>query len=92
MINVGIIVGSTRPGRKALDVARWVMECAATRGDAAFELVDIADFGLPLLDEPVPPSMGQYSQPHTRPGRRRSPSSTASCSSRRSTTMGRPAR
>jgi NAD(P)H-dependent FMN reductase len=66
MINVAIIVGSTRPGRKALDVANWVMECAATRGDAAFELVDIQDFGLPLLDEPVPPSMGQYSQPHTK--------------------------
>src|SRR4051794_31101494 len=66
MINVGVIVGSTRPGRKALDVARWVMEVAGTRGDAAFELVDIQDFNLPLLDEPVPPSMGQYSQPHTR--------------------------
>jgi NAD(P)H-dependent FMN reductase len=66
MINIGIIVGSTRPGRKALDVARWVMECAGTRGDAAFELVDIQDFRLPLLDEPMPPSMGQYSQPHTK--------------------------
>jgi NAD(P)H-dependent FMN reductase len=66
MINIGIIVGSTRPGRKALDVARWVIEVAGTRGDAAFELVDIQDFNLPLLDEPVPPSMGQYSQPHTR--------------------------
>jgi NAD(P)H-dependent FMN reductase len=66
MINVGIIVGSTRPGRKALEVARWVMECAGTRGDAAFELVDIADFKLPLLDEAAPPSMGQYAQPHTK--------------------------
>jgi NAD(P)H-dependent FMN reductase len=66
MINVGIIVGSTRPGRKALDVARWVMEVAGTRGDAAFELVDIQDFNLPLLDEPAPPSMGQYAQPHTK--------------------------
>jgi NAD(P)H-dependent FMN reductase len=66
MINIGIIVGSTRPGRKALDVAKWVMECAGTRGDAAFELVDIQAFNLPLLDEPVPPSMGQYSQPHTK--------------------------
>jgi NAD(P)H-dependent FMN reductase len=66
MINIGIIVGSTRPGRKALDVAKWVMECAGTRGDAAFELVDIQAFKLPLLDEPVPPSMGQYSQPHTK--------------------------
>jgi NAD(P)H-dependent FMN reductase len=34
--------------------------------DAEFELVDIKDFNLPLLDEPVPPSMGQYSKPHTK--------------------------
>lgn len=28
--------------------------------------MDIKDFNLPLLDEPVPPSMGQYSKPHTK--------------------------
>ena len=66
MIKIGIIVGSTRPGRKALDVARWVLDIAGMRADAVFELVDIQDFNLPLLDEPVPPSLGQYSQPHTR--------------------------
>ncbi|MBZ2208346.1 NADPH-dependent FMN reductase [Massilia soli] len=65
MIRIGVIVGSTRPGRKALDVANWVMEIASLRSDAAYELVDIQDFNLPLLDEPVPPSMGQYSKPHT---------------------------
>jgi NAD(P)H-dependent FMN reductase len=65
MVKVAVIVGSTRPGRKALDVARWVMDAASKRSDADFELVDIQDFNLPLLDEPVPPSMGQYSQPHT---------------------------
>jgi len=66
MLNIGVIVGSTRPGRKAPDVANWVLDVAGMRGDAVFELVDIADFGLPLLDEPVPPAMGQYTQPHTR--------------------------
>jgi NAD(P)H-dependent FMN reductase len=66
MIRIAVIVGSTRPGRKALDVANWVMDIAALRGDAAFELVDIQDFNLPLLDEPAPPSLGQYSQPHTK--------------------------
>jgi NAD(P)H-dependent FMN reductase len=40
-------------------------EIAMKRSDAEFELVDIADFNLPLLDEPVPPSMGQYTKPHT---------------------------
>lgn len=66
MIKIAVIVGSTRPGRKALDVAQWVMGIATKRNDAAYELVDIQDFNLPLLDEPVPPSMGQYSQPHTK--------------------------
>jgi NAD(P)H-dependent FMN reductase len=65
MIKVAVIVGSTRPGRKARDVAQWVMNTAAMRADAVFELVDIQDFNLPLLDEPVPPAMGQYSKPHT---------------------------
>ena len=65
MVKIAVIVGSTRPGRKAEDVARWVMEIASLRSDAIYELVDIRDFNLPLLDEPVPPSQGKYSQPHT---------------------------
>jgi NAD(P)H-dependent FMN reductase len=65
MVKIAIIVGSTRPGRKALDVARWVHKIASSRTDATYEVVDIQDFNLPLLDEPVPPSMGQYSKPHT---------------------------
>jgi len=32
-------------------VARWVYEIAGSRGDAKFELVDIKDYDLPLLDE-----------------------------------------
>lgn len=66
MIKVGIIVGSTRPGRKGEVVARWVYEIAQRRGDAEYEVVDIQDFNLPLLDEPIPPSLGQYSKPHTK--------------------------
>jgi NAD(P)H-dependent FMN reductase len=66
MIRIGIIIGSTRPGRICPTVAQWVHEHASRRRDAEFALVDPADFDLPLLDEPVPPSMGQYSKPHTR--------------------------
>ena len=65
MIKIAIILGSTRPGRAGEAVARWTHQLAAKRSDAEFELVDVADFDLPLLDEPVPPSMGQYSKPHT---------------------------
>jgi NAD(P)H-dependent FMN reductase len=65
MPRIAIVIGSTRPGRKGEAVARWVHALAATRTDAQYELVDIADFHLPLLDEPVPPSQGKYSKPHT---------------------------
>jgi NAD(P)H-dependent FMN reductase len=66
MIRIGIILGSTRPGRNGEAVARWVADIASTRSDAQYELVDIKDFNLPLLDEPVPPSRGQYSKQHTK--------------------------
>ena len=66
MIKIAIILGSTRPGRNGEAVAKWVYEVAKKRSDAEFELVDIKDFNLPLLGEPGPPIMGQYSEPHTK--------------------------
>ncbi len=66
MLNLAIIVGSTRPGRVGESVAKWAFELAKTRSDATFELVDIADFKLPLLDEPIPPAQGKYSKEHTK--------------------------
>jgi NAD(P)H-dependent FMN reductase len=66
MNRIAIIIGSTRPGRNGEAVARWVHEIASKRSDAEYELVDIAEFNLPLLDEPVPPSMGQYTKEHTK--------------------------
>ena len=65
-VRIGIIIGSTRPGRVGDQVAKWVLEHASTRSDAEFELIDLADFALPHLDEAVPPSLGQYAQAHTR--------------------------
>jgi len=66
MLKIGIIVGSTRPGRKAAAVAEWVYEILKTREDAEFEIVDIDEYRLPLLDEPIPPSLNRYSQEHTK--------------------------
>jgi NAD(P)H-dependent FMN reductase len=66
-LKVGIILGSTRPGRRGEQVANWVLDTAKTvRDDAEFELVDLADFDLPLLDEPMPASSGLYEKAHTR--------------------------
>jgi NAD(P)H-dependent FMN reductase len=66
MLKIAIIIGSTRPNRVGKDVAQWTFNLAQRRSDAEFELVDLADFNLPLLDEPVPPSLGKYSQEHTK--------------------------
>lgn len=65
-IRIAIILGSTRPGRVGEGVAKWAYGVANRRSDAEYELVDIKDFNLPLLDEPVPPSRGQYSKEHTK--------------------------
>lgn len=66
MMRVAIITGSTRPNRNNEAVARWVFDIASKRRDAYFELVDIADYDLPLLDEAVPPSLGKYEHAHTK--------------------------
>jgi NAD(P)H-dependent FMN reductase len=66
MTRIGIILGSTRPNRNGEQVARWVLSIAAQRTDAEFELIDLRDYPLSHLDEPLPPSMGQYQNEHTR--------------------------
>jgi NAD(P)H-dependent FMN reductase len=66
MTRIGIILGSTRPNRNGEQVAKWVYDTASRRDDAEFELVDLRDYPLPHLDEPLPPSMGQYQNEHTR--------------------------
>jgi NAD(P)H-dependent FMN reductase len=66
MIRTAIVIGSTRPGRNGEAVGKWVHDVAKKRTDSSFELVDLRDFDLPLLDEPVPPSLAQYSKPHTK--------------------------
>jgi NAD(P)H-dependent FMN reductase len=65
MPRIGIILGSTRPNRNGEQVAQWVIELASQRQDAEFELVDLRDYPLPHLDEPLPPSLGQYANDHT---------------------------
>ncbi|WP_410641272.1 NAD(P)H-dependent oxidoreductase [Amycolatopsis sp. lyj-346] len=64
-MKIGIVLGSTRPGRVGDQVARWVHERAARRGDAGFRLIDLRDHPLPHLEEP-PGFSGQYQDERTR--------------------------
>jgi NAD(P)H-dependent FMN reductase len=66
MLKIGIIIGSTRPGRVGDSVAKWFYDCAIKKGGAEFELVDLADYNLPLYDEPNPPALQKYTQDHTK--------------------------
>ena len=48
-LKIGIILGSTRQGRVSPQVGEWVKGIADKRGDAQYEIVDIADFNLPFV-------------------------------------------
>lgn len=48
-LNIGIILGSTRQGRVSPQVGEWVKGIADKRGDANYEIVDIADYNLPFV-------------------------------------------
>lgn len=48
---IGIIIGSTRPGRFADQPAEWIYDIAKARGDIEVELVDLKDYPMPFFDE-----------------------------------------
>ena len=65
-LKLHVIICSTRPGRVGPAGARWFHGCARQHGGFDAELVDLADFKLPLYDEPVHPRMQQYEHEHTK--------------------------
>jgi len=72
MTKIGIITGSTRPGRKSLQVAEWVKSIAEKRGDAEYEIVDLAEFNLQMYAEPVSAAYSQdYKSPEAIPWSRK---------------------
>ena len=63
-LNIGIILGSTRQGRVSPQVGEWVKKIADERGDAQYEVVDIAEYKLPMLGEGTgeEPGLGQWNE------------------------------
>lgn len=68
MTRIAVVAGSTRSGRQAGRVGRWVVDQGNTlvAPHVALELVDLAEVDLPLLDEPTPAIRGGYTHEHTR--------------------------
>jgi NAD(P)H-dependent FMN reductase len=65
-LKLHVIIASTRPGRVGPAVARWFQGFAEEHGAFDVELVDLADFHLPVYDEPVHPRLVQYEHEHTK--------------------------
>ena len=67
-MNIGIVLGSTRPGRLGTEVAEWVAKQATHRDTATYEIVDVAEYDLDLLDDPVIPGAAnrEYASDKTR--------------------------
>ncbi len=65
-MKLNIIIGSTRPGRVGPKIAKWVDQATREHGKFDVELVDLADFNLPLLDEAAHPRMQKYEHDHTK--------------------------
>lgn len=63
-MKVQIIVGSTRPGRVTPRVAAWVAKEAENLPDTTAEIIDLADYELPFMDEPISPQYNPDRQPN----------------------------
>lgn len=65
-LKLNIIIGSTRPGRVGPVIGQWLAEAAREHGQFDVELIDLADFGLHLLDEAAHPMAQQYANEPTK--------------------------
>jgi NAD(P)H-dependent FMN reductase len=59
-LRISVIVGSVREGRISLPIANWVMDRIAARTEFDAELLDLAEWNLPMFAEPNPPATGRY--------------------------------
>ncbi len=60
-----IVVASVRPGRIGLPIAEWVRDAVRENGDFEIDFADLAEIGLPFMDEPNHPRLRQYTHDHT---------------------------
>jgi NAD(P)H-dependent FMN reductase len=63
MFRIAIVLGSTRPGRRACCVGEWVLREASPRQGVTFDIVDLVDQGLSLFDQSPPATQDSYSHP-----------------------------
>ena len=59
-----IIIGSTRPGRVSQLLAPWAANEAKNLPDTEVEIVDLVNYDLPFLDEPISPQYNPDRKPN----------------------------
>lgn len=63
---IAVIVGSTRPKRICREIAEWVLTTAQLNSALTYEILDLKDVALPILDEPEMAATGHYAHEHTK--------------------------
>jgi NAD(P)H-dependent FMN reductase len=63
---VAVIIGSTRPARICPGIAHWSREALGEDSPLLYEVIDLADVGLPFLDERFKPALRDYEHEHTK--------------------------
>ncbi len=54
MKKVGVIIGSTRPGRIGEQITDWVLTKLPKSDDVEYKLIDLQAWDLPMFDEIMP--------------------------------------
>lgn len=65
-MNIGIIIGSSRPNRYGKQIANWVKTITDEDTDNIYSYLDLDEISLPFLDEPKLPAQGNYEQKTTK--------------------------
>ncbi len=66
MLDLKVILVSTRPGRRGPLFANWIVEEARAHEGLNVTLIDLKEENLPFLDEPHHPKAQKYTQQHTK--------------------------
>lgn len=66
MVNIKLVVGSSRPGRFADIPAEWIKENASKYPNINFEVIDLRDVDLPMLDVETPPMVQPAQSDHAK--------------------------
>jgi NAD(P)H-dependent FMN reductase len=65
-LKLNVVVCSTRPGRVGPSIGQWFEGFARAYGGFEVELADLAQFALPVFDEPHHPRLRKYEHAHTK--------------------------